>query len=344
MDSLKYFVSFCNCLFLITLSIGSNAQPIDFSGKLDLIVEDSGSGVYSGVPLGTLFTGSISPLTGGGEISDGNKSTTFSCCIAAGGLSIDNDESLDAETASLLNSLTGSSSFSAGQILDLVDIEGDVATAGGGRIEIGLSYILSSDAFDDNSLGNYPFDPSKVLLSVFFIVEEDDDGEDIYSAIGQLLEVIPASERDALLSLFASAGGASWNSNSGWDPSPASVGTECTWTGVTCSGHRVIELDLMSNNLVGTIPPELGNLTNLELLRLASNNLTGGIPSELGNISTLRQLDVSFNLLAGSIPAELANPMDLDLLLVNDNQLSGQVPQILLDDLDLNFSFTNNPG
>ena len=44
----------------ITFLTGSvYAGTINFSGQLDLIELDSGSGVYSGVPIGTVFFGSI---------------------------------------------------------------------------------------------------------------------------------------------------------------------------------------------------------------------------------------------------------------------------------------------
>ena len=38
----------------------------------------------------------------------------------------------------------------------------------------------------------------------------------------------------------------------------------------------------MFNQLTGEIPPEIGNLTNLEGLYLNSNNLTGSIPPGQG--------------------------------------------------------------
>ena len=37
--------------------------------------------------------------------------------------------------------------------------------------------------------------------------------------------------------------------------------------------------------MTGEIPAELGNLSNLEWLRLDDNQLTGEIPAELGNLS-----------------------------------------------------------
>jgi somatic embryogenesis receptor kinase 1 len=48
--------------------------------------------------------------------------------------------------------------------------------------------------------------------------------------------------------------------------------------------------ELYSNNISGTIPSELGNLTNLVSLDLYLNNFTGPIPGSLGNLLKLRFL------------------------------------------------------
>ena len=45
----------------------------------------------------------------------------------------------------------------------------------------------------------------------------------------------------------------------------------CTWSGVTCAGGHVTELDLSWYDLSGSIPAELGNLTNLNNLNLYGN-------------------------------------------------------------------------
>lgn len=160
-------------------------DTIDFGGQLDIVEEDDGGAVYSGVPLGTVFSGAIDDVSANGFISDGTTLTSFGCCIAAGGLSVDNDEILDADTATLLNSLAGTN-FVAGDLIDTINIEGDAVTSGGGRIEIGLSFILDPLAFDDDSLDNYPPDPGDILISLFFIAEDDNLGSGIYSAIGVL--------------------------------------------------------------------------------------------------------------------------------------------------------------
>jgi hypothetical protein len=86
----------------------------------------------------------------------------------------------------------------------------------------------------------------------------------IGSMLGQVHAAIPTSERDALIAVYSNTGGASWTDSTGWN---GAAGTECTWFGVTCDAGEttVVELDLNTNNLVGTIPVEMGNLVNLEM-------------------------------------------------------------------------------
>src|SRR3954471_1555629 len=74
---------------------------------------------------------------------------------------------------------------------------------------------------------------------------------------------IPQAERDALLALYNSTGGAQWEHNLGWNGAP---GTECEWDNVICdsTGATGIELHLSYNNMIGTLP-SLSALTNLEL-------------------------------------------------------------------------------
>ena len=49
---------------------------------------------------------------------------------------------------------------------------------------------------------------------------------------------------------------------------------------------------LYQNNLTGSIPPSLGNLTSLQELKLQKNAFSGSIPSSLGNLKALRFLYV----------------------------------------------------
>ena len=103
-----------------------------------------------------------------------------------------------------------------------------------------------------------------------------------------------------------------------------------SWDAVTVSGtpRRVTRIDTSGEdlNLSGTIPPGLGSLTNLRILRLNSNELTGSIPSELGNLSNLEWLSLWNNELTGAIPRELGNLSALTLLRLEWNELTGTIP------------------
>jgi len=138
-------------------------------------------------------------------------------------------------------------------------------------------------------------------------------------------EQVPQTERDALVALYNSTDGANWRDNTGW---LGEVGTECSWFGVECDVRNgLTQLSLPYNALRGTIPSELGNLTNLTKLNLRGNSLSGSIPSELGNLENLTHLELWANYsLGGSIPASLGNLTNLTYLSLLDNSLIGSIP------------------
>jgi len=133
----------------------------------------------------------------------------------------------------------------------------------------------------------------------------------------------PCSETDylSLVALYNATNGVNWTNT--WNLSqPMS-----TWYGVTLNAEGcVISLNLGSNQLNGTIPTELGNLTNLQSLSLGANELNGNIPTELGNLINLQSLNLNFNELSGNIPSELGNLTKLTSLSIFSNQLSGNIP------------------
>ena len=105
------------------------------------------------------------------------------------------------------------------------------------------------------------------------------------------------------------------------------------WDGITVSrargGQRVTGLLLRERGLDGSIPGDLGRLTELEVLDLQQNQLKGYIPSELGNLIRLRVLDLFGNLLGGGIPSTLGNFTNLERLHLDTNLLSGSIPPSL---------------
>ncbi|KAJ8638834.1 hypothetical protein MRB53_015528 [Persea americana] len=76
-----------------------------------------------------------------------------------------------------------------------------------------------------------------------------------------------------------------------------------------------------------SIPPEFGNLTQLEVLWLEDCNLVGSIPPTLGNLKNLVDLDLSINSLSGSIPETLTLLSNVVQIELYNNSLSGELPK-----------------
>jgi len=93
--------------------------------------------------------------------------------------------------------------------------------------------------------------------------------------------------------------------------------------------------------LKGTIPTQLGLLTNLGELRLGFNSHIGEIPSEIGNLGEhLVFLDIEGNSLEGEIPPQLGGLDKLTKLHLSRNDLSGTIPSALgqLKNLGMKYS------
>ena len=110
--------------------------------------------------------------------------------------------------------------------------------------------------------------------------------------------------------------------------------------GELCSKYTT-ELNLYNKNLIGTIPSEIGNLSNLTRLDLTDNQLTGNIPSEIGNLTNLTFFSLKDNAFAGPIPSEVGNLTKLNVLRLANNQLNGEVP-IAMCDLNINWWSSNS--
>jgi WD40 repeat protein len=163
--------------------------------------------------------------------------------------------------------------------------------------------------------------------------DPDENPYDItFTGIGTSPNEIPGAERSALIALYNSTNGDNWTDNSGWKDGTLSAdgfqepGTEHTWYGVSIENNQVVEIGLYNNNLVGTIPPELENLTKLKWLGLSSNQLTGNFPGWLRNLPDLERLELFSNELEGTIPSWLGELTKLKSLKLSSNQFVGSLP------------------
>ncbi|MCC5651729.1 leucine-rich repeat domain-containing protein [Nostoc sp. XA013] len=88
---------------------------------------------------------------------------------------------------------------------------------------------------------------------------------------------------------------------------------------------KVTKLDLSGKGLT-TLPPEIGQLTNLQSLYLSSNQLST-LPPEFGQLTNLGWLDLGSNQLS-SLPPEIFKLTNLQYLGLHNNQLSSLPPEI----------------
>ena len=91
------------------------------------------------------------------------------------------------------------------------------------------------------------------------------------------------TDRAALAALYNATNGSSWRDDTNW-VSSRPLGE---WHGVsTDADGRVTELDLLANQLSGSIPSELGNLAYLQRLELRDNQFSGCVPVKLFDMTS----------------------------------------------------------
>ncbi|MFK7845769.1 MAG: leucine-rich repeat domain-containing protein [Rhodothermales bacterium] len=168
---------------------------------------------------------------------------------------------------------------------------------------------------------------------------------------------IPRTECIALITLFNQTNGIKWAVRGGW----GILSNPCDWVGVVCNSQpwprNVVQIELVNNDLTGslpvelpfltelthlvlenrpnsgdllrmggTLPPGIGELSKLEVLKLGHNEITGSVPDEYGNLENLQVLELSNNRLDDFLPESYGNLKALRILDLSNNSLRGEIP------------------
>lgn len=122
----------------------------------------------------------------------------------------------------------------------------------------------------------------------------------------------------------------------------------CSYKGVYCtetmddpSIQIVAGIDLNHANIAGSLPDELGLLTDLALFHLNSNHFCGIIPETFANLTLLFELDLSNNRFVGPFPSVVLSLPTLKYLDIRYNEFEGALPPALFS-RGLDAIFVNN--
>ena len=104
------------------------------------------------------------------------------------------------------------------------------------------------------------------------------------------------------------------------------------------SGTLPVELGLLSNlyefrlngnDITGPIPRSYSRLTELEVFDVSVNNLSGSMEFLEGGMYGLVVLNVAQNLIGGTIPDALSKSTNLEALFIQNNRMEGALPKTI---------------
>lgn len=153
-----------------------------------------------------------------------------------------------------------------------------------------------------------------------------------------------SNHRELLTELYNSLNGNSWINKNNWNSSEG-LGR---WAGIaTDVNDCVTTINLDRNNVSGSIPASIGNISTLTIIDLHNNAIVGTIPDAINNLSKLAYLDISDNQIGGNIPTALSGLSVLKKMYLQNNRLVGSIP-VSIGDLsrltDLNLSANSLSG
>lgn len=105
--------------------------------------------------------------------------------------------------------------------------------------------------------------------------------------------------------LYVASDGALWTRNSGWNVGMDPCGVNGPREGIQCSSTGVMAARVENLGLHGTIPTQIGLLTDVYYLDINSNpRLSGTVPTQIGQLSTF-SYDLYSTQISGVMPTEI---------------------------------------
>src|SRR5699024_10293139 len=196
----------------------------------------------------------------------------------------------------------------------------------------------------------------------------------------------------ALQDLYHSTNGPNWYNNNGWKDMTHETMDEAV--GITTNSKgRVTKIDLQrgfksiygeklkGNDLSGTLPESLGNLTKVTEFNVKQNDMSGPIPESIGNMESLKILRLggqlchpstergAWNLsnypntshpecpfsgtpngkerlmtnhFSGDIPATIGNLINLEMLEARSQNFTGTLPETMGNMISLKYLYIDN--
>ena len=135
--------------------------------------------------------------------------------------------------------------------------------------------------------------------------------------------------RQALVDLYNSTDGDNWTNNTNWcSDKPLSE-----WYGVYTydqldypnGGDKVCAVSLARNNLKGSLPKSIGDLSEVRSLALYDNPISGTVPSEIFRLNHVELYDCQLEAIELPKSVEDIRSSVIDL---SDNNISGDLPEV----------------
>jgi Leucine-rich repeat (LRR) protein len=206
---------------------------------------------------------------------------------------------------------------------------------------------------------------ANIFLLIAALVEGTGSAVSVIKSVSSIcIGNITVQEMEALRALFDSTDGTNWiNQHEAFTHHwhfPASLDAPCgeAWYGLSClpvqknasttniANCSVTSISLSSNNLVGSIPPQLNNVTTLRSLDLYNNYITGSL--EIDELVSLATLDLGFNYISGVLPATIAKLSSMVSMELFVNYIFGTIPASIgllttLHTLDIAENYLSGP-